>query len=200
MTFLDPGALGGGGRGRRGGQGGSGGGKQDWGTGIAQRPFRVGSPTFFNSNPNINIPGSTNLTDDNDLSDIGSDDDVTDDDGDIFGSSPTPSAAARAKKKKGSSPPFTGSSDNDQAGVRIQFHGDHVAEAIEDETQQKKRVESMQKVSTIVLTLAFLNTVPKFSLYDQIECPMCIVGFSKPAHHEEYPHAIPTQAINTKFP
>ena len=28
----------------------------DWGTGITQRPFRVGSPTFF-SNPNINIPG-----------------------------------------------------------------------------------------------------------------------------------------------
>ena len=104
------------------------------------------------------------MTDDNDLSDIGSDDDITDDDGDIFGSSPTPSdaAAARVKKKKGSSPPVTGSSDNDQAGVRIQFHGDHVAEAIEDETQQKKRVESMQKVSIIVYTLAFLNTVPNF--------------------------------------
>jgi hypothetical protein len=31
-------------------------GGRDWGTGIAQKTFRVGSPTFF-SNPNINIPG-----------------------------------------------------------------------------------------------------------------------------------------------
>ena len=30
--------------------------RRDWGTGIAQKKFRVGSPTFF-SNPNINIPG-----------------------------------------------------------------------------------------------------------------------------------------------
>jgi hypothetical protein len=31
-------------------------GGRDWGTGIAQKTFRVGSPTFF-KNPNINIPG-----------------------------------------------------------------------------------------------------------------------------------------------
>ena len=30
--------------------------RRDWGTGITQKKFRVGSPTFF-SNPNINIPG-----------------------------------------------------------------------------------------------------------------------------------------------
>ena len=31
-------------------------------------------------------------------------------------------------------------------GVRITFHGDKVAEAIEDETEEKKRVESLVKV------------------------------------------------------
>ena len=50
LTFLDPGSLPGSKSSSKAGV------KSDWGTGISQRPFRVGSPTFF-SNPNINIPG-----------------------------------------------------------------------------------------------------------------------------------------------
>ena len=54
LTFLDPGSLPG--SKSSSGVGSKAGMKSDWGTGISQRPFRVGSPTFF-SNPNINIPG-----------------------------------------------------------------------------------------------------------------------------------------------
>ena len=40
--------------------------RRDWGTGIEQKRFQVGSPTFFD-NPNINIPGL--MDDDSDFSD-----------------------------------------------------------------------------------------------------------------------------------
>ena len=92
-------------------------GGKDWGTGIAQRPFRVGSPTFF-SNPNINIPG---LIDDFDRFSCS---DMSDDDREEV-----------ATPKDG----------EDIGNVRIEFHGDNIAEAIEDEMHKKKRVENLEK-------------------------------------------------------
>ena len=105
LTFLDSSTLP------------STGGGTDWGTGIAQRPFRVGSPTFF-SNPNINIPG---LMDDFDRFSCS---DVSDDDRE------EPSVVRDGE---------------DVGNVRIEFHGDNIAEAIEDEAEKKKRVENMAR-------------------------------------------------------
>ena len=76
------------------------------------------------------------------FSDIGSDILSDEDDDEIFGSGPSTKPKKSASKK----PTSDGvSSSSGGGGVRIEFHGDNVAEAIEDESEQKKRVESLEK-------------------------------------------------------
>ncbi|TRY73759.1 hypothetical protein TCAL_02552 [Tigriopus californicus] len=91
-------------------------GGKDWGTGIEQRHFRVGSPTFF-SNPNINIPG---LMDDSDgLS-------CSDTDDEDFGENKN----------------YVTEEDGN---VKIEFRGNNLAEAIEDAAEEKKRRDILDK-------------------------------------------------------
>lgn len=91
-------------------------GGKDWGTGIEQRHFRVGSPTFF-SNPNINIPG---LMDDSDgLSCSDTDDEDFEDNKNYV--------------------------TEEDGNVKIEFRGNNLAEAIEDVAEEKKRRETLDK-------------------------------------------------------
>ncbi len=94
--------------------------RRDWGTGIAQKKFRVGSPTFF-SNPNINIPGLLDDYDGFSCSDSEDEDDVT------------------AAKK------LDIDEVEDVGNVRIEFRGRNLAEAIEDEEQTKNRIATLAK-------------------------------------------------------
>ena len=76
------------------------------------------------------------------FSDIGSDILSDEDDDEIFGSG----SSTKPKKSASKKPTSDGvSSSSGGGGVRIEFHGDNVAEAIEDESEQKKRVESLEK-------------------------------------------------------
>eukprot|EP00095_Tigriopus_kingsejongensis_P006389 snap_masked-scaffold117_size339417-processed-gene-2.5 protein:Tk06389 transcript:snap_masked-scaffold117_size339417-processed-gene-2.5-mRNA-1 annotation:"endoribonuclease dcr-1" len=96
---------------------------KDWGTGIEQRHFRVGSPTFFR-NPNINIPG---LMDDSDgLSCSDSDDDMEDD-------------RHFVTEEDGTS--------------KIEFRGNNMAEAIEDAAEEIKRREILEQFKNEELEL-----------------------------------------------
>jgi hypothetical protein len=95
-------------------------GGRDWGTGIAQKTFRVGSPTFF-SNPNINIPGMMDDLDGYSCSDSGEDD-------------------VRIEE-------IRSEEEEVVAGglVRIAFRGGNTAEAIEDEAENTRRVETLAR-------------------------------------------------------
>ena len=106
----------------------------DWGTGIAQRPFRVGSPTFF-SNPNINIPGVMDDYDRFSCSDVSELDNMDDfDDPDLRSHS-------RGDKYNTQEP----KDGEDVGNMRIEFHGDNMAEAVENEVAKKKRNETLAK-------------------------------------------------------
>ena len=99
--------------------------RRDWGTGIAQKKFRVGSPTFF-SNPDINIPGLMDDMDGFSCSDS--------EDEDFYGTG--------SKKHH--------IDDNvaeveDVGRVRIEFRGRNLAEAIEDEEQAQSRIATLAK-------------------------------------------------------
>ena len=97
-----------------------GGDRRDWGTGIAQKKFRVGSPTFF-SNPNINIPGLMDDMDGFSCSDSEEEDEIE-----------------RSKK-------LDIDEIEDVGNVRIEFRGRNLAEAIEDEEQTKNRMATLAK-------------------------------------------------------
>ena len=94
---------------------------RDWGTGIAQKKFRVGSPTFF-SNPNINIPGLLDDMDGFSCSDSEDED------------------ASQSNLKQ-----FDIDEVEDVGNVRIEFRGRNLAEAIEDEEQTKDRIDTLAK-------------------------------------------------------
>lgn len=94
--------------------------RRDWGTGIAQKKFRVGSPTFF-SNPNINIPGLLDDLDGFSCSDSEDEDPL------------------EAAKK------VDIDEVEDVGNVRIEFRGRNLAEAIEDEEQTKNRMATLAK-------------------------------------------------------
>ena len=96
---------------------------RDWGTGIAQKKFRVGSPTFF-SNPNINIPG---LLDDMD--------------GFSCSDSEDEDANSQSNLKQFDIDEVEDVGNN----VRIEFRGRNLAEAIEDEEQTKDRIDTLAK-------------------------------------------------------
>lgn len=94
-------------------------GGRDWGTGIAQKTFRVGSPTFF-SNPNINIPGMMT--------------------GDLDGFSCSDSDEEEIRMEE------VRSDEEEVVGlVRIAFRGGNTAEAIEDEAENTRRVETLAR-------------------------------------------------------
>ena len=94
-------------------------GGRDWGTGIAQKTFRVGSPTFF-SNPNINIPGMMT--------------------GDLEGFSCSDSDEEEIRMEE------VRSDEEEVVGlVRIAFRGGNTAEAIEDEAENTRRVETLAR-------------------------------------------------------
>ena len=95
-------------------------GGRDWGTGIAQKTFRVGSPTFF-SNPNINIPGMM-------------------DDLDGFSCSDSEDDDVRPEE-------IRSEEEEVVAGglVRIEFRAGNTAEAIEDEAENTRRVETLAR-------------------------------------------------------
>ena len=95
--------------------------RRDWGTGITQKKFRVGSPTFF-SNPNINIPGLMDDLDGFSCSD----------------SEEEPDDLATSKK-------LDIDEVEDVGHVRIEFRGRNLAEAIEDEEQTKNRMATLAK-------------------------------------------------------
>lgn len=112
LTFLDDSVL---------PQVNPGGDRRDWGTGIAQKKFRVGSPTFF-SNPNINIPGLLDDLDGFSCSDSEEEEEFT----------------------------FNKKLDIDEVedvgnNVRIEFRGRNLAEAIEDEELTKTRLATLAK-------------------------------------------------------
>lgn len=112
LTFLDDSVL---------PQVNPGGDRRDWGTGIAQKKFRVGSPTFF-SNPNINIPGLLDDLDGFSCSDSEEEEEFT----------------------------FNKKLDIDEVedvgnNVRIEFRGRNIAEAIEDEELTKTRLATLAK-------------------------------------------------------
>uniref|UniRef100_A0A0K2UZN8 ribonuclease III n=1 Tax=Lepeophtheirus salmonis TaxID=72036 RepID=A0A0K2UZN8_LEPSM len=106
------------------------GGSKDWGTGIEQKIFRVGSPTFF-SNPNINIPGMMDDLDGLSCSD-------SDDDEDFYENFDS----YRRKALDFNNP---NSSVTQDGSVRIEFRGENMAEAIEDEHEENLRVESLAR-------------------------------------------------------
>ena len=106
----------------------------DWGTGIAQRPFRVGSPTFF-SNPNINIPGVMDDYDRFSCSDVSELDNTDDFDEQELRSH------SRGDKYNAEDP----KDGEDVGNMRIEFHGDNMAEAVENEIAKKKRNETLAK-------------------------------------------------------
>ena len=106
----------------------------DWGTGIAQRPFRVGSPTFF-SNPNINIPGVMDDYDRFSCSDVSDLDNMDDFDDQELRDRSMSSKYNNQDPKEG----------EDVGNMRIEFHGDNMAEAVENEIAKKKRNETLAK-------------------------------------------------------
>ena len=106
----------------------------DWGTGIAQRPFRVGSPTFF-SNPNINIPGVMDDYDRFSCSDVSDMDNMDDFDDQELRDRSMSSKYNNQDPKEG----------EDVGNMRIEFHGDNMAEAVENEIAKKKRNETLAK-------------------------------------------------------
>ena len=104
----------------------------DWGTGIAQRPFRVGSPTFF-SNPNINIPGVMDDYDRFSCSDVSEMDNMDDFD-------------EIAQKSHSAYGDEVGPKEGEDVGsLRIEFLGDNTAEAVDNENVKKKRSETLAK-------------------------------------------------------
>ena len=94
-------------------------------------------------NPNKEVWKHTIVYFSSRFSDIGSDILSDEDDDEIFGSGPSTKPKKSASKKPTSD--GVSSSGGGGGGVRIEFHGDNVAEAIEDESEQKKRVESLEK-------------------------------------------------------
>jgi hypothetical protein len=104
-----------------------GGNRRDWGTGIAQKKFRVGSPTFF-ANPDINIPGLIDDMDGFSCSDSDDDDFL-------------PGGGAGGSRKIDDNVAET----EDVGTVRIEFRGRNLAEAIEDEAKVNERVETLAR-------------------------------------------------------
>ena len=94
-------------------------------------------------NPNKEVWKHTIVYFSSRFSDIGSDILSDEDDDKIFGSGPSTKPKKSASKKPTSD--GVSSTNGGGGGVRIEFHGDNVAEAIEDESEQKKRVESLEK-------------------------------------------------------
>ena len=99
--------------------------RRDWGTGIAQKKFRVGSPTFF-ANPDINIPGLMDDMDGFSCSDS-EDEDFYD---------------GGSKKNQFDE---NVAEVEDVGRVRIEFRGRNLAEAIEDEEQAQSRMATLAK-------------------------------------------------------
>ncbi|QQP56859.1 Endoribonuclease Dicer1, partial [Caligus rogercresseyi] len=128
------------------------GGSKDWGTGIEQKIFRVGSPTFF-SNPNIHIPGM--MDEDDDLDGLSCSD--SEDDDYYYEKFDT-----YRNRKSTASGTALDSVTQDGSG-RIEFRGENMAEAIEDETEENLRVESLAR--NLEEEAKMLSEVP----WDEIE-------------------------------
>ena len=105
---------------------------RDWGTGIEQKHFRVGSPTFF-SNPNINIPGMMDDLDGLSCSDSDDYDDFDEDDDE------TKSVTSTTTNKNNNN------NSEETGNVRIEFRSHGLAEAIENEEEENLRAETMAK-------------------------------------------------------
>ena len=120
---------------------------KDWVSGIEQKRFRVGSPTFF-SNPNINIPGiSGDVFDDLDGLSCSDDDDEEGEyfDFDSGGSEKMDFPVMRSSGGGGGrSTTKADAEEMTEDGVRIEFRGNQ-AEAFEDSEEERRRVEKLAR-------------------------------------------------------